>query len=67
MVWWQFELHDVFHVSQLRKHIYNLEVGLQVEKIDFQPNMMFEVQPLQVLERQNSQLRYKVDLVVKKN
>ena len=39
-------LHNVFHVSQLRKHIYNPKVGFQVEETDLKPNLMFEVQPV---------------------
>ncbi|XP_052192616.1 uncharacterized protein LOC127801464 [Diospyros lotus] len=45
------ELHDVFHVSQLRKHIYNLDVEVRVEDVELQLDMTFEVQPVRVLER----------------
>jgi len=39
-------LHDVFHVSQLRKNIYSPNVELQAGEVHLQPNMIFEIQPV---------------------
>ena len=39
-------LHDVFHVSQLRRHVYKLDIKLLNDEIDLQPNLTFEVQPV---------------------
>ncbi|XP_052204108.1 uncharacterized protein LOC127809389 [Diospyros lotus] len=50
-------LHDIFHVSQLRKHIYNPDMEVHAKNVELQPDMTFEVQPVRVLERQDRQLR----------
>ena len=39
-------LHNVFHVSQLRKHIYNPDIEVHIEDVKLQPDITFTVQPV---------------------
>ena len=50
----------MFHVFQLPKYVYNSDVKLLAEEIDLQPNLTFEVLPMQIFDRQDRQLQHKV-------
>ncbi|MCI19810.1 hypothetical protein A2U01_0040970, partial [Trifolium medium] len=44
-------MHDVFHVSQLRKFVPDSSVTVDLELIDLEPNMTFQPQPVQIVDR----------------
>ena len=55
-------IHNVFHVSQLRKCIRDPESVLEpniVEDIDISPNLTYEQQPLQIVATEVKRLRNK--------
>ncbi|XP_050920504.1 uncharacterized protein LOC127138150 [Lathyrus oleraceus] len=41
-------LHDVFHVSQLRRYISDLSHVIQVDDVQMRDNLIFEVSPMQI-------------------
>ena len=53
-------VHDVFHVSQLRKYISDPSHVLQSEIPDVAPNLTFEERPVRILDRSEKRLRNKV-------
>ena len=44
------EIHDVFHVSQLRKCVSNPEKQVSHENIDMQPDLTYRERPIRILE-----------------
>lgn len=60
-------VHDVFHVSHLRKFIYDPSAVIpsaQFEDLVVEPNLTIERRPLRIVDRSTKQLRRKqVDLV----
>ena len=44
------DVHDVFHVSQLRKCVSNLEKQVSHENIDVQPDLTYREHPVKILE-----------------
>jgi hypothetical protein len=47
-------VHDVFHVSQLKKCLCVLEEQLPVEGLEVQENLTYTEQPAQILETADS-------------
>lgn len=45
-------LHDVFHVSQLRKYIHDLSHVIQVDYVQVRENLTFEASPFRVEDRE---------------
>jgi hypothetical protein len=58
-------VHDVFHLSQLRKCIHDPFQVINHEPLDIQPNLTYEELPVQILDRKEQQLRTKTILLVK--
>ncbi|XP_061371301.1 uncharacterized protein LOC133313905 [Gastrolobium bilobum] len=58
-------LHDVFHVSQLRRYIYDSSHVLQPEDVELRENLTYTVRPFQILERSINNLRSKEVPLVK--
>ncbi|PNX98730.1 retrotransposon protein, partial [Trifolium pratense] len=58
-------LHNVFHVSQLRKYISNPFQSLSVESVDLKSDLTFQPQPAQIIERSVKTLRSKEIPLVK--
>ncbi|XP_061369509.1 uncharacterized protein LOC133312352 [Gastrolobium bilobum] len=58
-------IHNVFHVSQLRRYISDPSHVLQLEEVELEKNMTYPVQPFQILERSVKQLRSKEIPLVK--
>jgi hypothetical protein len=52
-------IHDVFHVSQLRKCAHDPSHVISYEPFDIQANLTYEELPVQVLNRKKHQLRTK--------
>ncbi|XP_061349667.1 uncharacterized protein LOC133294912 [Gastrolobium bilobum] len=49
-------IHNVFHVSQLRRYLSDPSHVLQPEEVELRENLMYHVQPFQILERSVKQL-----------
>lgn len=58
-------VHNVFHVSMLRKYISDPSHVLKSEPIEVQENLMYEEQPVQILDQKDKTLRNKVIPLVK--
>ncbi|XP_050915919.1 uncharacterized protein LOC127131018 [Lathyrus oleraceus] len=52
-------LHDVFHVSQLRKYIHDSYHVIQMGDVQVQDNLTVEVSPIRIKDREVNQLRGK--------
>ena len=53
------DVHDVFHVSQLRKCVSNPEKHVTHESIDVQPNLTYRERPVKILEESERRPRQK--------
>ncbi|XP_028800375.1 uncharacterized protein LOC114755674 [Neltuma alba] len=59
------QIHDVFHVSQLKKYQPDPSYVLKYDDIELQDNLTFEVKPVKVIDQQIKQLRNKTIPIVK--
>ncbi|XP_022883213.1 uncharacterized protein LOC111399964 [Olea europaea var. sylvestris] len=59
------QVHNVFHVSMLRKHIGNPFHVLKNELIEIKPYLTYEEKPVEILQREVKQLRSKKIPLVK--
>ncbi|XP_031249510.1 uncharacterized protein LOC116107370, partial [Pistacia vera] len=53
------KVHDVFHVSMLRKYVSNPSHILRLEDVDLEENLVYEEHPIQILDRRIKELRNK--------
>ena len=53
------DVHDVFHVSQLRKCVSNPEKQVSHENIDVQPDLTYRERPIKILEESERRTRQK--------
>ncbi|GAU10392.1 hypothetical protein TSUD_417700, partial [Trifolium subterraneum] len=58
-------IHDVFHVSQLRKFIPDPFVPMELESIDLHPDLTYQPDPIRIVDRDVKALRNKKIPVVK--
>jgi hypothetical protein len=58
-------VHNVFHVSQLRKYVHDPKHIIRQEEIDLTPELRYESQPEAILDRKTQQLRNKAITSVK--
>ena len=58
-------LHNVFHVSMLRKYISDPSHVLSVEPVDLREDLSYSEEPIQILDRKDQVLRTKVIPLVK--
>jgi len=58
-------LHNVFHVSQLRKYIPDPNHVLEVDNVQIKDNLSFEAKPVRIEDQQSKQLRGKTISMVK--
>ena len=58
-------LHDVFHVSQLRKYISDSSHVISPESIQLKEDLTYQVQPIQIIDRGTKTLRNKTIPLVK--
>jgi hypothetical protein len=58
-------LHDVFHVSQLRKFLPDPFQPVELENIDLQPDLTYQPDPVRIVDRDVKTLRSKKILIVK--
>ncbi|KAL6225752.1 hypothetical protein ACLB2K_004601 [Fragaria x ananassa] len=61
----QNRIHNVFHVSMLRKYIVDPSHVLQEQPISLQKNLTYEEEPVQILDRKEQVLRNKKIPLVK--
>ncbi|KEH17491.1 Pol polyprotein/retrotransposon, putative [Medicago truncatula] len=58
-------LHNVFHVSQLRKYVHDLSHGIQVDDVEVRDNLTVETWPVRIECRDWKRLRGKEIVLVK--
>jgi hypothetical protein len=58
-------IHNIFHVSQLRKCVHDPSHVISYEPLNIQANLTYEELPVQVLDRKEQQLRAKTIPLVK--
>ena len=58
-------IHNVFHVSMLRKYISDPSHVLEAPPIELKKDLTFEVQPVAIVDQEIKQLRSKVIPMVK--
>ena len=59
------QIHNVFHVSMLRKYISDPSHVLEAPSIELKEDLSFEVQPVAIVDQEIKQLRNKVIPMVK--
>jgi hypothetical protein len=58
-------LHDMFHVSQLRKYVYDASNVIQVDDLEVRDNLIVETWPVWIEDREVKRLRGKKIVLVK--
>ena len=58
-------IHDVFHVSMLKKYVSDPSHILEVPPVELKEDLSFEVQPVAIVDQEMKQLRSKVIPMVK--
>ena len=58
-------VHNVFHISMLRKYIPNPSYVLETPEIELRDDLSYEEQPVQILGREEKELRNKTISLVK--
>jgi len=58
-------LHDVFHVSQLRKYVYDVSHVIQLDDLEVRDNLTVETWPVKIEDREVKRLRGKEVVLVK--
>ena len=59
------QIHNVFHVSMLRKYISDPSHVLETPPIELEKDLSFEVQPVAIVDQEMKQLRSKVFPLIK--
>ena len=59
------QIHNVFHVSMLKKYVPDPSHILEVSPVKFEEDLSFKVQPVAIVDQEMKQLRSKVILMVK--
>ena len=58
-------VHNVFHISMLRKYISDPSHVLEAPEIELKDDLSYEEQPVQILGREDEELRNKIISLVK--
>ena len=58
-------IHDVFHVSMLRRYRSDPSYVVQLEEIEVNANLTYEERPIEILDRGDKELRNKCIPLVK--
>ena len=58
-------IHNIFHVSMLKKYIPDLSHILEVPPVELEEDLSFKVQPVAIVDQEMKQLRSKVIPMVK--
>ena len=59
------KVHNVFHVSMLHKYIPDPSHVLRDQPVELMDNLTYKEQPMQIIDRKEQILRYKVIPLVK--
>ena len=59
------KVHNVFHVSQLRKYISDPNHVLKYSSLQIQEDLFYMVEPVQIIDRKEKQLRNKMIPLIK--
>ena len=59
------KIHNVFHVSMLRRYRSNLSHVVSLEKIELRPNLTYEEEPVEILAQEVKELWNKQIILVK--
>ena len=59
------KLHVVFHVSMLKKYLYDPSHVLSYESLDMDPKLTYKERPIEILDRKDKVLRNKIVPLVK--
>ena len=59
------KLHDIFHVSMLKKYLHDPSHVLNYESLDVDPKLAYEERPMEILDRKDKVLCNKVVPLVK--
>jgi hypothetical protein len=58
-------MHDIFHVSMLRKYIANPDVIVEYEPLKIQEGLIYVEEPVRIVDKKEQVLRTKTILIVK--
>ena len=58
-------VHNVFHVSMLKKYITDPSLVLQSDPVQLKENLTYEEKPIQILDQKKKELRNKKVALVK--
>ncbi|PWG75102.1 hypothetical protein DF186_14405, partial [Enterococcus hirae] len=58
-------LHNIFHISQLKKYIPDKNHILQPETVQLQNDLTYQTSPVQIVKKSNKQLRDKTLRLIK--
>ena len=58
-------IHNVFHVSLLRKYVPDPSHVLKVPPVELEKDLSFEVQPVAIVDQETKQMRSKIIPMVK--
>ena len=61
------KIHNVFHVSTLRKYIFDASQVVELELIQIYEDLTYEEVPVQILDVMDKVLRYAVDSKTREN
>lgn len=59
------KIHNVFHVSMMRKYRSNLDHVVHIEELEVEPKLSYKEEPVNILAREVKELRNKRILLVK--
>ena len=59
------QIHDVFHVSMLKKYISDPSHVLEAPPVKLKEDLSFKVQPVGIVDQRMKELRNKVILILK--
>ncbi|XP_062176026.1 uncharacterized protein LOC133881078 [Alnus glutinosa] len=59
------KIHDVFHVSMLRKYVQDLSHVLESEPLQIRQDLTYEEVPVRIVDRKENELRRRKILMVK--
>ncbi|KAL5740169.1 hypothetical protein ACOSQ2_029349 [Xanthoceras sorbifolium] len=59
------KIYNVFHVSMLRRYRSDPSHSVETESIEIQPNLTYEEEPVEILDRELKELRNKTVPLVK--
>ena len=58
-------VHNVFHVSQLRKYLSDADAVIDMHQLEIQPNLTIQEQPIRILDYKEKVMRNKTVKYVK--